>query len=905
MKRLAAIILIILSASSPLRVEEEYDPQHTMLALNMVIVSINRIVSTQDRIILDQECNTIINKLALGNIESDYKMTGLYAELMNFITGKGLRQEEAQRFQERYNRREQAQLENALSGIRAYGGNLWSWLGSLATSCVSSYFSYQSSKAELLEGLNDDLWQLKKEDIEDCNELQVKLLNSSWNLLRQYKLPDEYRLTQESLNGYYKAVNEAEPSKRLRMLRARNVERNFQVYPPYWYYRAKAAQESGDDSEALKCWDKFAEVWRPVLRNDPYKLEEAKFRVQRLAGNVEGNRAEIRRLLGVIQDNTMAGDWSNNLFAGVVYFLLGDKDEGIACVEVNTDFEFEREISGAVLAQMKTGKLSLEVLPNELRGVASAFEERKKLLSEAQDKDLALALTNYFEGNEKSAGESLERMAETSSNPVVFHALKIREYTRKTSRLDYTKIEMLEKRVKELRGKKPEASTHYKAILPLLEHYAGQKNDCAMLLLGDMYQGGLGVEKDNAKALDIFRVPAENGNAYGQLSMGVIYEAELERYSDAVKWFSKAADKNDAYAQFILGIMYLGGKGIIQDDKKAAELLSKASDQGVAEAQNFLGNMYLNGVGVTKDEKKAFELYMQAAEHGLADAQENLGDMYLEGKGVEQDIQQALKWIEKAAEQGSATSQVIMGGMYEFGLGVEVDLNKAREWYQKAVEQGNEDTKEALKRVESEIAEQKKDIYSDTKVGDILTFGTYEQNNDPRDGKEAIEWIVLAKNEGRFLLMSRLPLDVQPYNDKFFSFTSWEECSLRKWLNDTFMRLAFNDEQKTLIHPVMNSNPSNPKYGTSGGNYTLDSVFVLSINEIETYLPSKSARSAEYISKYAAAQDHSYFYWLRTPGFFRYSATGVDYDGEIKYFGSDADVKALVRPCLWVNAQGK
>ena len=375
MKRLAAIILVILSASSPIHAEEAYDPQHTMLALNMAIVSIHRIVSTQDRVILDQEYNTIINKLALGNIESDYEMTGLFSELMNFITGKGLRQEEAKRFQERYNRREQRQIVDALSGIRAYGGNLWSWLGSLAASCVSSYFSYQSSKAELLEGLNDELWQLKKEEIEECNELQVRLLNSSWNLLRQYKLPDEYRLTQESLNGYYKAVNEADPAKRLRMLRARNVERNFQVYPPYWYYRAKAAQESGDDSEALKCWDKFAEVWRPVLRNDPYRLEEAKYRVQRLAANSEAKREEIRRLLGVIQDNTTAGDWSNNLFAGVAYFLLGDKDEGIACVEVNVDFGYEEAVSKTILAEMKKGELDAFTLYALQDDIKNAIEK--------------------------------------------------------------------------------------------------------------------------------------------------------------------------------------------------------------------------------------------------------------------------------------------------------------------------------------------------------------------------------------------------------------------------------------------------------------------------------------------------------------------------------------------------
>ena len=259
------------------------------------------------------------------------------------------------------------------------------------------------------------MWQLKKEEIEDCNELQVKLLNSSWNLLRQYKLPDEYRLTQESLNGYYKAVNEADPSKRLRMLRARNVERNFQVYPPYWYYRAKAAQESGNDSEALSCWDKFAEVWRPVLRNDPYKLEEAKYRVQRLAANSEANREEIRRLLGVIQDNISAGDWSNNLFVGVAHSLMGDKDEGIACVEVNVDFGYEEAVSKTILAEMKKGELdafTLFALQNDLR--AAIKETKQEPESRKQDSTKRRELTeeeiirviekygySFYNGNEE------------------------------------------------------------------------------------------------------------------------------------------------------------------------------------------------------------------------------------------------------------------------------------------------------------------------------------------------------------------------------------------------------------------------------------------------------------------------------------------------------------------------
>ena len=617
MRRLISLLLVsaVVLYSAPVHPEEEYDPQHTILALNMAIVSINKIVTAQDRLTLDQEYSTIINKLALGNIESDYEMTGLYAELMNFITGKGLRQEEAKRFQERYNRREQRQIVDALSGIRAYGGNLWSWLGSLATSCVSSYFSYQSSKAELLEGLNDDLWQLKKEEIEDCNELQVRLLNSSWNLLRQYKLPDEYRLTQESLNGYYKAVNESDPSKRLRMLRARNVERNFQVYPPYWYYRAKAAQESGDDSEALKCWDKFAEVWRPVLRNDPYKLEEAKYRVQRLAANSEANREEIRRLLVVIQDNISAGDWSNNLFAGVAYFLMGDKDEGIACVEVNVDFAYENNISKAILAEMKNGELNaltlyalkedIKIAPESPRTKQPA-KSAASFTGEIKDKQLSEALINLFEGKEEEAEKALESMIETSENPVVFFVLHFMNETK-----NYHKAQLLWNYAFSILGKNnEEANTEaFIDVSPLLVFYADKGVPFAQHCLGWTYI----MSENDAEAFKWFRKAAEQGHAGAQLNLGTMYgngDGVSKNDKESVKWFHRAAEQGNVLAQYILGLQYgIDSGGVERDCNESYMWLYLAYLNGYTDASEKLKDLekegWFSSAAVSKSEAEA------------------------------------------------------------------------------------------------------------------------------------------------------------------------------------------------------------------------------------------------------------------------------------------------------------
>ena len=85
MRKLSAAVCLSFFMFGAVHAEEAYDPQHTMLALNMAIVSINRILTTQDRTVLEWEYDNIINRLAFGNIESDPEMIELYQELLGFI----------------------------------------------------------------------------------------------------------------------------------------------------------------------------------------------------------------------------------------------------------------------------------------------------------------------------------------------------------------------------------------------------------------------------------------------------------------------------------------------------------------------------------------------------------------------------------------------------------------------------------------------------------------------------------------------------------------------------------------------------------------------------------------------------------------------------------------------------
>ena len=77
-------------------------------------------------------------------------------------------------------------------------------------------------------------------------------------------------------------------------------------------------------------------------------------------------------------------------------------------------------------------------------------------------------------------------------------------------------------------------------------------------------------------------------------------------------------------AQDHLGNMYYWGNGVSQDYSEAVKWYRKAAEQGDAEAQNNLGQMYRNGYGVSKDYSEAIKWYRKAARQGNETAKKNL-----------------------------------------------------------------------------------------------------------------------------------------------------------------------------------------------------------------------------------------------------------------------------------------
>jgi TPR repeat protein len=125
-------------------------------------------------------------------------------------------------------------------------------------------------------------------------------------------------------------------------------------------------------------------------------------------------------------------------------------------------------------------------------------------------------------------------------------------------------------------------------------------------------------------------------------------------YATALKHWRPLAEQGDAWAQNNLGVMYAKGRGVPQDDKEAIRWFRKAAEQGNANAQAALGVMYEEGRGVPQDFKEAIRWFRKAAEQGDAGAQAMLGIMYEGGRGVPQDKVLAYALYNLSAATGSS-----------------------------------------------------------------------------------------------------------------------------------------------------------------------------------------------------------------------------------------------------------
>ena len=180
------------------------------------------------------------------------------------------------------------------------------------------------------------------------------------------------------------------------------------------------------------------------------------------------------------------------------------------------------------------------------------------------------------------------------------------------------------------------------------------------------YARALFAEGDFAAAVDNLRQAYRQGHVRAGEWLGRMYQLGVTVARDpakAIPYFEAAERKGDPYAQYVLGKALIYGKGIKADVPRGIRLLTSAAQSGHTYAMNQLGFEYRYGQHVGKDEERALAFFRKSTEREDVWGMLNLGLLYRDGVGVPKDPDKAMALFAKADAGGQPAAATLISLM--------------------------------------------------------------------------------------------------------------------------------------------------------------------------------------------------------------------------------------------------
>lgn len=197
--------------------------------------------------------------------------------------------------------------------------------------------------------------------------------------------------------------------------------------------------------------------------------------------------------------------------------------------------------------------------------------------------------------------------------------------------------------------------------------------------MGRMRLYGYGELKNDLQALRHFEKAAEGGFLPAQNFMARYALLQQNNPKDALNWFKKAADANDAKAQLYCAAAYLFGYGTNKNSGQARRYYIAAAKNGDPIAQYTLAEHFLDSRHRSNHKLGLIWLEKSVAQ-GNPLAQLKLGMMYDKGKQVKQNKDKALELMHLAVAQNHWPAALALGQLAES----EKEYKEAEKWYVQA-----------------------------------------------------------------------------------------------------------------------------------------------------------------------------------------------------------------------------
>ncbi len=260
-------------------------------ALNLCMVSLSQIVDYADINVLKQEYDSILNNLNLEVMPKDEALLIAIRQILDTCHFYILHQKD----KELLAKKQELRLSNAL-GHAVSGGvfaifstpNPWTIAVSAATMVGVAAVRYKTERRKAMLENENEAWELEKTALEQLHNLRRTLFETAWRLSKEYGFADNLRLTESQIKNYNEILTDPDPQSRYERLSL--IKGDFEAYPLFWYYLARAAMEaaelflpSDERRKRLGCGEDvnvdvvgaFLNVEARALTNDPESHNEA------------------------------------------------------------------------------------------------------------------------------------------------------------------------------------------------------------------------------------------------------------------------------------------------------------------------------------------------------------------------------------------------------------------------------------------------------------------------------------------------------------------------------------------------------------------------------------------------------------------------------------------------------
>ena len=198
-----------------------------------------------------------------------------------------------------------------------------------------------------------------------------------------------------------------------------------------------------------------------------------------------------------------------------------------------------------------------------------------------------------------------------------------------------------------------------------------------------------------------------------------------------------------------------------------------------------------------------------------------------------------------------------------------------------------------------------KAFYELTDVGDVITFGKYEQDQVKENGADPLTWRVLDKQDGKLLIITEKLIDELPYHAIY-----WKHSPINGFLNGSFLNDFTPEEKAMIVKTRVEPDPHPDAPDTDQGSSFEEKVFLLSVDEAKKYFADDADRVSTltaytiWFGDFDNEPGDAYPWWLRTAywnGPVGATIAAVDANGMITVYPHHWN--CALRPACWIQAE--